>query len=88
MSGKTRGSTDPFTATEPVYIVRGETAPEVIARSLQRLLPTRHHPIARYRFTVPDTYDARVAPSGQLLGHADSVRVDVTAGGSARDAVR
>ena len=46
-------------ATESVYIVRGDVSPEAITRSLQALLPTRHRPIARHRFTVLDTFDGR-----------------------------
>jgi len=44
-------------ATESVYVVPRDVSPEAITRSLQLLLPTRHHAIARHRFTVLDTFD-------------------------------
>jgi CHAD domain-containing protein len=55
------------TPTESAYVVRGEVSPETIARSLQTLLPTRHRPIARQRFTVLDTFDGRVRRTGTRL---------------------
>jgi CHAD domain-containing protein len=58
---------DPSTATESVYIVRGEVSPEAITASLQALLPTKHHPILRHRFTLLDTFDGRVRRSGARL---------------------
>jgi CHAD domain-containing protein len=58
---------DPSTATESVYIVRGEVSPEAITASLQALLPTKHHPILRHRFTLLDTFDGRVRRAGARL---------------------
>jgi CHAD domain-containing protein len=55
------------TATESAYVVRGEASPAAIARSLQALLPTRHLPIARHRFTVLDTFDGRLWRAGGRL---------------------
>jgi hypothetical protein len=52
---------------ESVYVVRSESSPELITGSLQALLPTRRQPIARYRFTVLDTFDGRVRRSGACL---------------------
>jgi CHAD domain-containing protein len=54
-------------AIESAYVVRGEATPEVITRSLQAVLPTRHHPIVRHRFTVLDTFDGRVRRAGARL---------------------
>jgi CHAD domain-containing protein len=53
--------------TESVYVVPGEVSAEAITRSLQALLPTRHQPIARHRFTVLDTFDGRIRRSGARL---------------------
>jgi CHAD domain-containing protein len=53
--------------TEAVYVVPGEVSGEAITRSLQALLPTRHHAIARHRFTVLDTFDERVRRAGACL---------------------
>ena len=52
---------------ESVYVVRGETSPELITNSLQGLLPSRHQPIVRHRFTVLDTFDGRVRRAGGRL---------------------
>jgi CHAD domain-containing protein len=54
-------------ATELVFVAHGDVASEAIARSLQALLPTRHHPITRRRFTVLDTFDGRVRRTGAYL---------------------
>src|SRR5262245_66666794 len=54
-------------ATESVYVVPREVSGEAITRSLQALLPTRHHSIARHRFTVLDTFDERVRRAGARL---------------------
>jgi hypothetical protein len=54
-------------ATESVYVVRDDVSPAAITSSLQALLPTRHHSIARRRFTVLDTFDGRVARAGARL---------------------
>jgi len=53
--------------TERVFVARGEISDEAIARSLQTLLPTRQHPIAKRRFTVLDTFDGRVRRTGASL---------------------
>ncbi len=54
-------------AIESVYVVRGDVSPLAITRSLQALLPTRHRPIARHRFTVLDTFDGRIRRAGACL---------------------
>ena len=56
--------------TESAYVVRGDVSPEAIARSLQAVLPARHHPIVRHRFTVLDTFDGRVRRAGARLTRA------------------
>jgi len=58
---------DAALATESVFVVPGEVSGEAITRSLQALLPTRHHPIAQHRFTVLDTFDERVRRAGARL---------------------
>ena len=60
-----RNDTTP--ATESVYVAPGHASGDAIARSLQALLPTRHHPIPRRRFTVLDTFDGRVRRSRAYL---------------------
>jgi CHAD domain-containing protein len=47
--------------------VTGPVSGEALTRSLQALLPTRHHPIPRRRFTVLDTFDGRVRRSRACL---------------------
>jgi CHAD domain-containing protein len=51
-------------ATESAYVVRGDASPDAITTSLQSLLPTRHRPIVRQRFTLLDTFDGRVRRAG------------------------
>jgi CHAD domain-containing protein len=58
---------DPSLPTELVYVVPEEVSPQAITRSLQALLPTRHHLIARHRFTVLDTFDGRIRRAGACL---------------------
>src|SRR5262245_64603072 len=58
---------DPSTETESVYVVGGNVSPELITKSLQALLPTRHHPMARQRFTMLDTFDGRIRRAGARL---------------------
>ena len=60
-----RNDTTP--ATESVYVAPGRVSSDTITRSLQALLPTRHHPISRHRFTVLDTFDGRVRRSRAYL---------------------
>jgi CHAD domain-containing protein len=55
---------------ESTYVVSGEVSAQTITRSLQTLLPTRHHPIGRQRFTLLDTVDGRVGRNGARLTHA------------------
>ena len=57
----------PSAPTESVYVLPGEVSEQAITSSLQALLPTRHHPIARHRFTVLDTFDGRVRRAGGRL---------------------
>src|SRR5262245_8373813 len=45
---------------QSVYVTNDEASPEAITHSLQALLRTRQHSIARHRFTVLDTFDGRV----------------------------
>jgi CHAD domain-containing protein len=58
---------DTSPAAESVYIASGDGSGDTITRSLQALLPTRHHAIARHRFTVLDTFDGRVRRSRSYL---------------------
>jgi CHAD domain-containing protein len=60
-------SSESSTAKESVYIVRGDVSLDAITRSLQAVLPTRHHPISRRQFTVLDTFDGRVRRAGACL---------------------
>jgi CHAD domain-containing protein len=55
------------TTIESMYVVRGEVSPDAITKSLQGLLPTRHHPIGRRRLTLLDTFDGRVRRAGARL---------------------
>jgi CHAD domain-containing protein len=64
MAAPARASAHPI---ESAFLVRGDVSPEVIAKSLQALIPTRHHPIARHEFTVLDTFDGRVRRAGTRL---------------------
>jgi CHAD domain-containing protein len=57
-------------AAETVYVVQDEVSTDALTRSLQALVPTRHHPIARRRFTVLDTFDGRVRRAGACLTRA------------------
>src|SRR5262245_23779828 len=52
---------------ESMYFVGGQVSPEAITTSLQALLPTRHHALPRHRFTVMDTFDARIRRAGAHL---------------------
>jgi CHAD domain-containing protein len=54
-------------ATESVYVATDEGSGDTITRSLRALLPTRHRPIPRHRFTVLDTFDGRVRRAGAYL---------------------
>ena len=63
MSGTAGRRNDTTSATESVYVAPGQVSSDTITRSLQALLPTRHHPILRHRFTVLDTFDGRVRRS-------------------------
>ena len=55
---------------ESTYVVSDEVPAHTITRSLQTLLPTRHHPIGRQRFTLLDTFDGRVGRAGARLTHS------------------
>src|SRR5262249_22943252 len=52
---------------ESTYFVHDEVPTDAIAKSLQALLPTRHHPITRRQYTVLDTWDGRVRRAGACL---------------------
>ena len=69
MSGSTSRDAGP-TPVESVYVIRDDVSPSAIAESLQSLLPTRHRPIVRRRFTLLDTFDFRVARAGGRLTRA------------------
>ena len=58
------------TPVESVYVIRDDVSPSAIAESLQSLLPARHRPIVRRRFTLLDTFDFRVARAGGRLTRA------------------
>jgi CHAD domain-containing protein len=55
---------------ESTYVVSGDVSAQTIARSIQSLLPTRHHPVDRQRFTLLDTVDGRVCRAGARLTHS------------------
>jgi len=57
-------------ATESVYVVRSDISLEALTISLQALLPSRHSPIVRRRFTVLDTFDGRIRRAGGRLTQA------------------
>jgi hypothetical protein len=69
VSGSTSRDAGP-TPVESVYVIRDDVSPSAIAESLQSLLPTRHRPIVRRRFTLLDTFDFRVARAGGRLTRA------------------
>jgi CHAD domain-containing protein len=52
---------------ESVYVVNGDASRDAITSSLRALLRTRHHAIARHRFTMLDTFDGRVRRAGARL---------------------
>src|ERR1700750_3465110 len=56
--------------TESVYVVRRYISLEALTTSLQALLPSRHSPIVRRRFTVLDTFDGRIQRAGAYLTQA------------------
>jgi CHAD domain-containing protein len=60
-------TTNGHAVSESMYVVPGEVSADAITRSLQALLPTRHHEIARHRFTVLDTFDGRIRRAGACL---------------------
>jgi CHAD domain-containing protein len=66
-------------SAESVYVVPGDVSGDAITRSLQSLLPTRHHAIARHRFTILDTFDGRVRRSGGYLTRDDEDGVSTVA---------
>ena len=61
---------DPKVSTESAYVVRGDVSTESITDSLLTLLPVRHDAIGRHRFTVLDTFDARLRRAGARLTHS------------------
>jgi CHAD domain-containing protein len=80
------------TLRESAYTVPGELSTEAITQNLLALLPTRHHRIARHKFTVLDTFDGRVRQAGASLTRigldgASTVKWQ-TAVGSDRFAIR
>ena len=69
-------------ARESVYVVSGDASREAITSSLRALLRTRHHAIARHRFTMLDTFDGRVRQSRRASdahGHRRRLRHRVAA---------
>jgi CHAD domain-containing protein len=52
---------------EALFLVRGDVAPEVLARSLGALLPIRHRHLARRTFAELDTFDGRIRRAGARL---------------------
>ena len=66
-------------ARESVYVVSGDASREAIMSSLRALLRTRHHSIARHRFTMLDTFDGRVRQAGARLTRTDTDGVSVIA---------
>ena len=61
------GTTNGAAVSEIGDVVPGEVSADAITSSLQALLPTRHHEIARHRFTVLDTFDGRIRRAGACL---------------------
>jgi CHAD domain-containing protein len=57
----------PQPARESAYVVPDQLSSEAITQNLLSLLPTRHQPIARHRFTVLDTFDGRVRRASASL---------------------
>ena len=70
---------DQTPATEFAFVAPGDVSDEAIARSLEALLPTRLHPVARRRFTVLDTFDGRVRRAGAYLTCDDEKGISTVA---------
>ena len=66
-------------ARESVYVVSGDASREAITSSLRALLRTRHHAIARHRFTMLDTFDGRVRRAGARLTRTGTDGVSIIA---------
>ena len=85
-------STELSIPSESQYVVPGDLSPEAITGSLQAILPTRHHPIGRHRFTLLDTFDGRVRRAGARLTRAGGQSASLLEwrprGGGTRLAVR
>ncbi len=76
MSVVTEASCEPA-GRESVYVVGGDASREAITNSLRALLRTRHHAIARHRFTMLDTFDGRVRRAGARLTRTRIDGVDI-----------
>jgi CHAD domain-containing protein len=63
-------SDDSIGAPESIYVAADAVSAHAITQSLQALLPTRHHPVGRQRFTLLDTFDGRVYRAGARLTHS------------------
>jgi CHAD domain-containing protein len=89
---RTVAGADATTAIESEYVVAREASADAITRSLQALLPTRHHQIVRHRLTLLDTFDGRVQRAGARLTTARNRDASVLAwqgnGGASRLAVQ
>jgi len=82
----------PSAAPQSVYLLRGERSTDAIANNLLALFPARHVPIAHHRFTVLDTFDARIRRAGGYLTRSGAERTPTlnwqTDGGGNRVAIR
>ena len=61
---------DQSASIESAYVVRGDVSTESITDSLLSILPVRRDGIGRHRFTVLDTFDARLRRAGARLTHS------------------
>jgi CHAD domain-containing protein len=79
-------------ARESAYVVADQLSSEAITQNLLALLPSRHQPIAKHRFTVLDTFDGRVRRASASLtkttGNGGSTLKWQSRGGSDRLALR
>jgi CHAD domain-containing protein len=71
--------TDHSHIPESAYVARGDVSMEAITKSLEALLPTRHHPIARQRLTLLDTFDGRIHRAGARLTRGASPSASMVA---------
>ena len=64
---------------DSVFLVKGDASPAAVARGLRSLLSASERPILPHRFTLLDTFDARVRRAGARLtqaGQNEITRID------------